>query len=451
MNRIPLAKTLLGAALALTLPTLAAAQTPAPAAQAGILRQVGALVSINGSTLVFKTDAGQQYAVSVSDRTRLQRITPGETSLKNALPMDLAELKAGDRIRVLGRIGEDGKSVEAASIIAIKAEELADKQKRELQEWQKGVGGIVKSIDPAAKLIVVTTNGSATSKEVSVHLADKADVKRYAADSINFSEAKPSKLADLKPGDQLRARGQRSEDGLKLEASAIVAGSFRNISGKVVSVDVASNTFVVNDIATKKPVTLALGPTSQLRIIPEHMAQFIAMTLKGQAPGAGGQAGWSGGQGAQGGGWQGQRNGGSMGPGSTNGARPGGTGATNAASAATQDASSAQPAHGGWAGQNAPGEHAGMGAQGGNHAGGPPNFTQMLGHLPAAKINDLKPGDVLMAVTTEGAADKVTAITVVGGVEPLLTASPKAGSLLTPWNLSTGGGEGGGAGAGAGE
>jgi hypothetical protein len=53
-----------------------------------------------------------------------------------------------------------------------------------------------------------------------------------------------------------------------------------------------------------------------------------------------------------------------------------------------------------------------------------------------------------MIVATEGSAtSSPTAITLLTGVEPILTASPKGGQaamLLSPWNLSGSGSEAGG-------
>jgi len=69
--------------------------------------------------------------------------------------------------------------------------------------------------------------------------------------------------------------------------------------------------------------------------------------------------------------------------------------------------------------------------------------------MPAAALTDFQKGDAVMIVSTEGTASGgVTAITMVGGVEPILTAAPaQAAMQLSPWNLGGGGGgdEGGGA------
>jgi hypothetical protein len=65
--------------------------------------------------------------------------------------------------------------------------------------------------------------------------------------------------------------------------------------------------------------------------------------------------------------------------------------------------------------------------------------------MPNSTIADLKAGDVVMIVATEGGgSEKPTAITLLAGVEPILTAAPNrsAASLLSPWSLSAPSGEG---------
>jgi hypothetical protein len=64
----------------------------------------------------------------------------------------------------------------------------------------------------------------------------------------------------------------------------------------------------------------------------------------------------------------------------------------------------------------------------------------MLSRAPAIQMADLKKGDAVMLVSTEGAAD-VTAITLLAGVEPLLEAPAASQNMLNNWSM------GGGAGA----
>lgn len=80
---------------------------------------------------------------------------------------------------------------------------------------------------------------------------------------------------------------------------------------------------------------------------------------------------------------------------------------------------------------------AGAGAGGGR--GG--DVGQMLDNLPAMPLSELKPGDAIMVSTTQGTdPGRVTAITLLAGVEPLLTASPTATrDIMSGWNLGGGG------------
>jgi Domain of unknown function (DUF5666) len=91
------------------------------------------------------------------------------------------------------------------------------------------------------------------------------------------------------------------------------------------------------------------------------------------------------------------------------------------------------------------------GAQTGENGAPPPgagrgggrggDVGQMLDNLPAMPISELKPGDAIMVSTTQGTdPGRVTAITLLAGVEPLLTASPTATrDIMSGWNLGGGG------------
>jgi Cu/Ag efflux protein CusF len=83
------------------------------------------------------------------------------------------------------------------------------------------------------------------------------------------------------------------------------------------------------------------------------------------------------------------------------------------------------------------GAPAGAGRGGGR--GG--DVGQMLDNLPAMPFSELKPGDAIMVSTTQGSdSGRVTAIMLLAGVEPLLTASPTATrDIMSGWNLGGGG------------
>ena len=75
-------------------------------------------------------------------------------------------------------------------------------------------------------------------------------------------------------------------------------------------------------------------------------------------------------------------------------------------------------------------------------AGGGGDIGQMLDRLPAIPLAELKAGDAIMVSTTDGQrSGPVTAIMLLAGVEPLLTASPNATrDIMCGWNLGGGGG-----------
>jgi hypothetical protein len=88
------------------------------------------------------------------------------------------------------------------------------------------------------------------------------------------------------------------------------------------------------------------------------------------------------------------------------------------------------------------GRGAGRGAGPGPGRGGDP--SQMLDHAPAITLADLKAGDAVMVKTTAGkGSGPGTAVMLIAGVEPILTAAPNATrDIMSGWNLGGGGGEG---------
>ena len=377
-------------------------QTPAAA------RPVGTVKSISGNTVILTTDAGGDVTVQVQDATKLVRIAPGQKDLKDAAPIQLADVQPGDRILVRGKLADDGKSVVAASVIAMKKVDIAEKQSREREEWQRhGFGGLVNDVDAADSTISVALPSQNEKKNVAVHLSKETILRRYASDSVKFDDAKPAPLDQIKPGDQLRARGTRSADGAEFTADEIVSGTFRNIAGTISALDASAGTITVQDLVSKKLVTVRIAAESQLRKLPAQMAQRIAMRLKGTPTEA-----------------------------QPNAPTPNGAGSAANAEATTKPSGS-QP------GGSASGGSGGMGRPG---SGGAADLQQTISRMPAATLADLQKGEAVMVVATEGGANGVsTVITLLGGVEPILEASPKssASTILSPWSLGSGsGGEG---------
>jgi Cu/Ag efflux protein CusF len=394
-------------AIAGLLPTAATAQeAAAPAAKP--VTFLGTVQTLSGNTLTVKNDAGATMQVTVEDNARLLRIEPGQKTLAGASPFSLTDLQTGDRVMARGSAGADGKSLDASMLVAIKGADIAQQQEKDREDWQKrGAGGLVKAVDPAAGTVTISS-GAGGTRTLIIHASPTTVIRRYAPGSVRFDQAVKGSLDQIKPGDQLRARGSKNDDGTTLEAEEIVSGSFRNLAGPIVAVNAAASTITVNDTATKKPVVISVTPDSEVKKLDPAVAQRLAARMSGggarrpdgsAAPAAGGPP-----SGASAG----------PGPGAPGGDRPGG------------------------------GQSGGQG--GGQGRGG--DIQQLLARSPSVALKDLAKGNMVIVVATEGQApDTATAITVVAGVEPMLQASTSGSQamLSSAWNLG-GGGEGGGGG-----
>ncbi len=282
-NRIPFICWVVTLSLFLTASQMASAGQAAP----GVARVVGTVQAISGKSLTVISDSGSPSSVVVEDAAKLLQIEPGKTDLNDATPFSFAELQPGDRVLVRGILADDGKTIRAASLIAVKKAALTEKQSKDRAEWQRGVGGLVKSVDASASTISVTTNAVTTKKEVIVHFAKDTVFRRYASASTRFDAARVAPVAEIQPGDQLRAKGSRSQNGADFNATEIVSGTFRNIAGMVTSSDPANNILVVQDLASKTSVRLKITAESQMRKLPSQFAESLAARLKNQSAGAG--------------------------------------------------------------------------------------------------------------------------------------------------------------------
>jgi len=340
-------------------------------------RFLGSITAINGNTLTVKTDAGEVHEVAAPETVVVKRIEPGQTNLSTAATITLTDLTVGDRVLVL--LDTSAPSPTARQIVAIKAADMAQKQQKDREDWQRrGIAGLVKGVDTSGGAITVGTGAGPTAKTVTVKITQSTVLKRYAASSVSFDQAQVAPISAIHEGDQLRAKGDKNADGSEITAEEVVSGTFKNLSGTIASIDTAAKTVSIKDLATKKNYTIHIGADAQMHRIPDQMAQTIAARLKSGAQGGGGQHAAA------------------AGPGS--GQNPGGNG---------------------------------RGPGGGD-------TSQFLSRTPAIQLSDLQKGQAVMVVASDGATD-VNAIMLLAGVEPLLEA-PAARDLLSSWSM--GGGEG---------
>ena len=382
--------------------TLVRAQAPS--------RFVGTVTAISGDTLTVKTDAGEVRQVQIPSTAALKRIAPGQKDLSTADTIQFSDLATGDRVLVKLDPDATGTTPQALQVVAVKQADVAMKQQKDREDWQRnGVGGLVKNVDAASGVVMVTSGAGATAKTVTVHTSKTTMLKRYAPGSVRFDEAQPAAIDAIHVGDQLRARGEKNADGSEITATEVVSGSFRNISGTITTIDTGASTFTVKDLITKKSVTIKVAGEAQMRRLPDMMAKAIATRLKGGAAGGAMPANASS---------------------EIVNAHP-----QNGAGGAEQKAGSGQPG-------NAQAGTPQNGAQGGwqGRGAGTGDMQQMLSRAPAIKLTDLQKDEAVMLVSTQGTSE-VTVITLLAGVEPLLEAPAASQNLLSNWSMGSGGAE----------
>ena len=403
-----LAAVLLSFSGAASLEATAVAQAPAAAPA----RQIGTVKAISGNSLTLATDGGAQVTATVADGARVLQLAPGSTDLKSATQITLGDVAVGDRVLITGKSEDDG-SFAVTRVILMKSTDIAQKNETEKQDWQRrGAGGIVSSVSGSTLTI------SSGARKIQVETAVATKFRRYAGDSVKFEDAKPGTLSQIQVGDQLRVRGNKSDDGSTIQAEEIVSGSFKNLSGTIATINAAGGTLTLKDLTTKKMMTVSVTANSDVRKLPPEIAARFAARQRGEGA-AGGPAG-AGANGAA--------------------ARPQGAGAPGAASGAGAAAAGGPPRGAGMGGPAG-----GMGGPG-RSAGG--DLSQMLSRLPIEPLSDLKVGDAVMIVASETApgSDKVTAVTMLSGVEPILAATPSGSPAMTlsPWSVGGAAPEGGG-------
>jgi hypothetical protein len=355
------------------------------AQEAAAGRALGAVTKIDAAArqITLQTTTGE-VAVTVDAKAKVLRVAPGATNLTNAAAIELTDINVGDRLRARGRMTDDQKSLAALEIVVISQSDIASKQAAERADWdRRGATGIV--ADVAADTVTINVRTVEGVKPLVITPAPNAVIRRYTPDSVKFADAKPAKLSEIHKGDQVRARGNKTPDGAQMTAEEIVSGQFKMIAGLVLSVDPQENVVRINNIETKKPMTVKIAADSSLKKLQPPLAQAIANRLHGVAagerPAGGAPAGGPGG-----------------GPGGGRGPGPGGRG----------------------------------------------DLQSMIDRTPAIKISDLMTGDAVIISSIAGAtADQVTAITLLAGVEPILTKPGTREMSLGDWNMGGGGDLGG--------
>lgn len=342
------------------------ANQAAPSTQNRLVGEVQTANSAAGEFTI-KTDDGRTVTMKAEERASVLRIPPGEANAQNATKITLADVVVGDRVFARGALAEDGKSFSARQVVVANKQAVAQTQAAQREDWQRrGIFGRIEAINADKKEITIRTRGRDTGAQtVVIDASGKVKFQRNAPDSARPQDAVSSSFADLKVGDQLRARGERSGDGTRFKAEEISISNIQRTGGTIVSVNAAANELVVHNDQTGQTQTIVIGQRSLLRRLTPELASQMA---ERRAQGAGGQR-----------------------RGEGDGARRDGQSSGGAA-----------------------GSEQRRGPGGAGNRGG---FQEMIQNLPAVTLNDLKKGDVVMVTGSAAGANgsRITAMTLITG------------------------------------
>jgi len=267
-----------------------ATQTPGPAAPRKADSLVGEVETLDLSSrkLTVRT-AGALIDVRSDEKTVFLKARPGSSTLNDAAPARLEEIAVGDRVLARGRLADDKGSFAARQVVVMTRGDIAAKQDAERAEWRRrGILGVVSAVDPAKGEITLQARRLGGMQPIVIAAARPGvRFRRYAADSVKFSDARPSALADVRVGDQLRALGERSDDETRFVPEQIVFGTFRTVSGTVAQIDPAAGELTVRDEESGKPVRVAVGADARLRRIAPEMGARLSRWREGAGAGGG--------------------------------------------------------------------------------------------------------------------------------------------------------------------
>jgi hypothetical protein len=324
-----------------------------------ILGSIAAFKAEDGLVVVKPDNAGA-VNVQLTPETVFQRVEPGEHDLRKAAAMKMTDMALGDRVLVSFKPG----TTEALRILVMSATDITKRNETDRVDWNKrGISGIVTAKTPTA--VTLKMRGVTGETSATVTVDGKTAYRRYNSDSVNFADAKISRFDEVSVGDQLRARGLKSEDGSKVTAEEVVFGTFVTKAGTITAINPETKELTVAELGTNKPLTVKFTSDSQIKRMPN---------MAGMMPGRGGA--------------------------------PGG--------------SPAGPSH-------------------------MPDMSQMLDHMPVAKLDDLKTGEKIVVSSTKGAKpDEITAIMLLGNADMLIQMATVPSGRGAPAQNAGGMGAGGG-------
>jgi hypothetical protein len=362
--------------LAIGLPM--SAQDPAQTNRPRYASVIGTVEKVDsaGKLFTLRTDKREEAMIRFDEKTSFLRLPAGETDTKKATRGSAADVAAGDR--AVARVHpEDTSGMPAVFFYFSKQADLAQRQQKTLDEWQtQSVAGAVKAVDAAGKQVTISVRGGfGPSRDVVLDMSGAVDYRRYGLDSGKYE---PGTLDSIQAGDQVRVLGRKNADQTQIKAEAIMSCFCKTVPVQIKSIDAATGQISATDLGSKKAITINVKPNTTMKRLDDETALQVARRLNPTFQVAG-------------------------------------------------------------RGLNDPAAAGAAGGRGGQGRGGRNvDPGKLLEQQPSIQLADLKPGDPIV-VTGSASLDmsKLTAMTLVAGVEPILRAAPQNGPdpLGGNWNF----------------
>lgn len=236
------------------------------------------------AAFMVKAEAGGSVTVKLLPDTVVERVAPGEKSLKNATPIKVTDIAVGDKVLVSWM----PNGTDARRIVVMAATDIGKRDEADRQDWTKrGVSGVVTAKKGDEVTLRIRNAVGMPALTAVVTIGEKTVFRRYAPDSVKFVDAKKSSAVEVSVGDQLRARGEKSPDGLKVTAEEIVFGTFLTKAGPITAINVEGREITIKDLVTNKPLVVKMGADSQIKKFPDVQTMMMG---RGPAPQAGPEA-----------------------------------------------------------------------------------------------------------------------------------------------------------------
>jgi hypothetical protein len=245
--------------------------------------------------LIIKAPAGE-FTVNITKDTTYKRVAPDAKDLKGAEEIAFTDILPGDRVwaRNTTDLGTVNK-VEAKQLVLMSATSIAERNRKERENWQRrGIVGEITAVN--ADSFTLKPRGSETP--ITLTFTEKPDIRRYPPGSIDFNSSKPILSNEIKVGDNIFARGERSEDNLSFKAEFLITGDVpRPTFGQITAINLEKQEITVK--TREQETIIQVNPETLLRRMPEEpLAQRQEGAPNGQAQATGqtGQTGQTAGQ-----------------------------------------------------------------------------------------------------------------------------------------------------------